>query len=136
MANADESEPGTFEDRVIMEEDPFSLIEAMTLMGYTIGAENGWILVRGEYPRSYDRLRKAIAKARAAGYLGRHILGRQGFHLTLKFAWERGRIFAVKRRRCLKPLRANGAFRASSRLIRPAAACSTSPPPSTMWKRW
>ncbi len=84
VANADESEPGTFKDRVIMEEDPFSLIEAMTLMGYTIGAENGWILVRGEYPRSYDRLRKAIAKARAAGYLGRHILGRQGFHFDIE----------------------------------------------------
>ena len=84
VANADESEPGTFKDRTIMEEDPFSLIEAMTLMGYTIGAENGWILVRGEYPRSYNRLSKAIAKARKAGYLGRNIMGHDGFHFDIE----------------------------------------------------
>ncbi len=82
--NADESEPGTFKDRTIMEEDPFSLIEAATLMAYAVGAENGWILVRGEYPRSYRRLRKAIKKARAAGYLGRNILGREGFHFDIE----------------------------------------------------
>jgi NADH-quinone oxidoreductase subunit F len=84
VANADESEPGTFKDRTIMEEDPFSLIEAMTLMGYTIGAENGWILVRGEYPRSFARLSKAIDKARAAGYLGQNILGYDGFHFDIE----------------------------------------------------
>lgn len=84
VVNADESEPGTFKDRTIMEEDPFSLIEAMTLMAYAVGAENGWILVRGEYPRSYGRLQKAIAKARAAGYLGRNILGRDGFHFDIE----------------------------------------------------
>ena len=49
IANADESEPGTFKDRVLMENDPFSLVEAMTLAGYAIGAENGWIFVRSEY---------------------------------------------------------------------------------------
>ena len=58
IANADESEPGTFKDRVLMENDPFSLIEAMTLAGYAIGAENGWIFVRGEYPRAMMRLPK------------------------------------------------------------------------------
>ena len=83
VVNADESEPGTFKDRTIMEEDPFSLIEAATLMAYAIGAENGWILVRGEYPRSYSRLQKAIVKARAAGYLGRNILGHDGFHFDI-----------------------------------------------------
>ena len=84
VVNADESEPGTFKDRTIMEEDPFNLIEATTLMAYAVGAENGWILVRGEYPRSYRRLQKAIAKARAAGYLGRNILGRDGFHFDIE----------------------------------------------------
>ena len=84
VVNADESEPGTFKDRTIMEEDPFSLIEATTLMAYAVGAENGWILVRGEYPRSCRRLKKAIAKARAAGYLGRNIFGREGFHFDIE----------------------------------------------------
>ncbi len=84
VVNADESEPGTFKDRTIMEGDPFSLIEAATLIGYIVGAENGWILIRGEYPRSFRRLQAAIAAARSAGYLGRDILGREGFHFDIE----------------------------------------------------
>lgn len=84
IANADESEPGTFKDRVLMEQDPFSLVEAMLIAGYTAGAENGWIFVRGEYPRSHKRLQQAIAQARAAGYLGRNILGRDDFHFDIE----------------------------------------------------
>jgi len=83
VINADESEPGTFKDRTIMDEDPFSVIEAATLVAYAAGVENGWIFVRGEYPRSYERLQKAIEKARAAGYLGRNIMGHDGFHFDI-----------------------------------------------------
>lgn len=75
VVNADESEPGTFKDRGLMEEDPFALIEAMTIAAHAVGAENGWVFVRGEYPRSFGRLQNAIAQARAAGYLGENILG-------------------------------------------------------------
>ena len=75
VVNADESEPGTFKDRTIMEEDPFSLIESMVIAAHAVGAENGWIFVRGEYPRSVARLRNAVEKSRAAGYLGDNILG-------------------------------------------------------------
>ncbi len=84
VANADESEPGTFKDRVLMEQDPFSLIESMTVAAYTIGAENGWIFLRGEYPRCYKRLQNAIEKAREAGCLGRNILGRRGFNFDIE----------------------------------------------------
>ena len=84
VANADESEPGTFKDRALMEQDPFSLIEAMTIAGYTVGAENGWIFLRGEYPRCYARLKNAIEKAREAGYLGHNILGRRGFNFDIE----------------------------------------------------
>ncbi|HRO90190.1 MAG TPA: NAD(P)H-dependent oxidoreductase subunit E [Promineifilum sp.] len=84
VANADESEPGTFKDRALMEQDPFSLIESMTVAAYTIGAENGWIFLRGEYPRCYKRLQNAIEKAREAGYLGRNILGRRGFNFDIE----------------------------------------------------
>lgn len=90
IANADESEPGTFKDRVLMENDPFSLIEAMTLAGYAVGAENGWIFVRGEYPRSYKRLREAVEKAREAGYLGENILGHAGFHFDIELRLSAG----------------------------------------------
>ena len=84
VANVDESEPGTFKDRALIDGDPFSLIEAMTMAAYAVGAENGWIFIRGEYPRSYERLRNAVRKAREAGYLGRNILGKEGFHFDIE----------------------------------------------------
>ncbi len=84
IVNADESEPGTFKDRCLMEEDPFAVIESATLAGYAVGAENGWIFVRGEYPRSYARLQHAVGEARQAGLLGRNILGKSGFHFDIE----------------------------------------------------
>ncbi len=84
VANVDESEPGTFKDRALIDGDPFSLIEAMTIAAYTVGAENGWIFVRGEYPRSFERLSHAVDMARAAGYLGHNILGQEGFHFDIE----------------------------------------------------
>lgn len=84
VVNADESEPGTFKDRYLLEDDPFSLIEATTLAGYAVGAENGWIFVRGEYPRAFARLNKVVEKARAAGYLGRNVLGHLDFHFDIE----------------------------------------------------
>jgi NADH-quinone oxidoreductase subunit F len=76
VCNADESEPGTFKDRVIMEEDPFSLIEALTIAGFACGAERGFIYIRGEYPEATRRLQNAIDRARARGFLGVNIMGR------------------------------------------------------------
>jgi NADH-quinone oxidoreductase subunit F len=78
VCNADESEPGTFKDRVLMEEDPYALIEALTIMGYTCGAEQGFIYIRGEYPLAEARLRHAVAEARARGFLGTDVMG-EGF---------------------------------------------------------
>jgi NADH-quinone oxidoreductase subunit F len=76
ICNADESEPGTFKDRVIMEGDPFSLIEAMTIAAYAAGCERGYIYIRGEYPLAQRRLELALEQARARGLLGDDILGR------------------------------------------------------------
>ena len=70
VCNADESEPGTFKDRVLMEGDPFALVEAMTIAAYAAGCEHAYIYVRGEYPLAARRLEGAIAQARAAGLLG------------------------------------------------------------------
>ena len=75
VCNADESEPGTFKDRVLMEEDPFALVEAMTIAGTTVGAEHGFIYLRGEYPLARARLAGAIAAAYARGLLGADLLG-------------------------------------------------------------
>ncbi len=84
VVNADESEPGTFKDRVLLEDDPFSIIEAVTIAGYAAGAEQGWIFVRGEYPRAFARLEAAVRQARAAGFLGQDILGKTGFHFDIE----------------------------------------------------
>jgi NADH-quinone oxidoreductase subunit F len=75
VCNADESEPGTFKDRAILEGDPFALIESMTIAGYAIGAERGYIYLRGEYPRAFRMLRNAIERARERRFLGADILG-------------------------------------------------------------
>lgn len=75
VANCDESEPGTFKDRIVMENDPFSLVEAMTIAAVTTGAENGWVYIRGEYPLATARVENAISEARAAGMLGPDVAG-------------------------------------------------------------
>jgi NADH-quinone oxidoreductase subunit F len=83
VCNADESEPGTFKDRVVMEGDPFSLVEAMTIAGFAMAAEKGYIYLRGEYPLAKQRLENAIAKARARGFLGDDVMG-AGFRFDLE----------------------------------------------------
>jgi len=75
VANADESEPGTFKDRVLMESDPFALVEAMTIAAFATGCEHGYVYVRAEYPLAHERLENAFTQARAAGLLGRDVLG-------------------------------------------------------------
>lgn len=76
ICNADESEPGTFKDRVLMEGDPFAILEGMTIAAFAVNAKKGYIYIRGEYPLAARRLRKAIEAARAQNFLGRNILGR------------------------------------------------------------
>jgi len=75
VCNADESEPGTFKDRLLIEGDPHQLLEGMALAGYAIGAHEGYIYVRGEYTGPATLLKQAIRDAEAAGYLGHDILG-------------------------------------------------------------
>ena len=75
VANADEMEPGTFKDRVLMEFDPHQLIEGMILSAYTIQADIGYIFIRSDYYVAAARLKEAIATSRAKGYLGERILG-------------------------------------------------------------
>ncbi|NLG85140.1 MAG: NADH-quinone oxidoreductase subunit NuoF [Firmicutes bacterium] len=75
VCNADEGEPGTFKDRLILEGDPHSVLEGMIIAGYAVGATRGFIYIRGEYRQSIARMAKAIARAREMGLLGRNILG-------------------------------------------------------------
>ena len=83
VCNADESEPGTFKDRALMEEDPFALVEAMTIEGFATGSQRGFLYVRAEYPLAAERMEDALATARATGHLGDDILG-SGFGFDIE----------------------------------------------------
>ena len=82
ICNADESEPGTFKDRILMEGDPFAILEGMTIAAFAVGATKGYIYIRGEYPFAARQLEKAIHAARAQSFLGSSILGR-GFSFDI-----------------------------------------------------
>ncbi|SDB03944.1 NADH-quinone oxidoreductase subunit F [Ruminococcaceae bacterium FB2012] len=81
--NADEGDPGAFMDRSILEGDPHAVLEAMTIAGYAIGAHQGYIYVRAEYPIAVERLKIAIAQAREYGFLGKNIFG-SGFDFDIE----------------------------------------------------
>ena len=83
IANGDESEPGTFKDRLLMEGDPFAVVEAMTIYGFATGSTRGYIYVRGEYPTAEKRLRDATVMAAKTGLLGTDVAG-AGFDFDLE----------------------------------------------------
>ncbi len=84
ICNADEGEPGTVKDRVLMEGDPHQVIEGVVIGAYAIGASKGFVYVRGEYRKSIETMNKAIADAEKKGFLGKDILGSQfGFELNI-----------------------------------------------------
>ncbi len=84
VCNADESEPGTFKDRIVLEGDPHLIIEAMAIAGYALGADEGYIYIRGEYGLAFRRLEKAILQAKEFGFLGNHVFGTDfNFHLHI-----------------------------------------------------
>jgi NADH:ubiquinone oxidoreductase subunit F (NADH-binding)/(2Fe-2S) ferredoxin len=83
ICNADEGDPGAFQDRSVIEGNPHSLIEGMTIAGYAIGARYGIIYVRAEYPLAVKRLKIAISEAQDKGFIGSNILGKE-FHFNLQ----------------------------------------------------
>ena len=89
VCNADEGDPGAFMDRSIMEGDPHSIIEAMAICGYAIGATKGLVYIRAEYPLAIERLQIALAQARENGLLGTDILG-SGFDFDIELRYGAG----------------------------------------------
>ena len=89
ICNADEGDPGAFMDRSIMEGDPHSIVEAMAICGYAIGATHGLVYIRAEYPLAIHRLQIAIAQAREYGLLGKDILG-TGFDFDIELRYGAG----------------------------------------------
>ena len=89
ICNADEGDPGAFMDRSILEGDPYSVIEAMAIAGYAIGADEGNVYIRAEYPLAIERLSLAIAQTRKLGLLGKNILG-TGFSFDIHIKYGAG----------------------------------------------
>ncbi|EFQ22683.1 NAD(P)-dependent iron-only hydrogenase diaphorase component flavoprotein [Aminomonas paucivorans DSM 12260] len=89
ICNADEGDPGAFMDRSILEGDPHSVVEAMAICGYAIGASKGMVYIRAEYPLAVERLQKAIVAAREIGLLGKDILG-TGFDFDIELRYGAG----------------------------------------------
>jgi len=84
VCNADESEPGTFKDRIVLEGDPHVVLESMALAGYAVGADEGYIYIRGEYGLAYKRLKHAIEQAEEFGFLGKNIFNSNfNFHIHM-----------------------------------------------------
>ena len=75
VCNADESEPGTFKDRILLERDPFAVLEALTIAGLATGSERGYVYIRGEYPEAAEGMRWAVVEARRQGLLGPSVMG-------------------------------------------------------------
>ena len=89
VCNADEGDPGAFMDRSLLEGDPNSVLEAMAIAGYAVGASQGYIYIRAEYPLAIDRLKIAIAQAEETGVLGDNILG-TGFNFKIELKYGAG----------------------------------------------
>lgn len=89
VCNADEGDPGAFMDRSILEGDPHSVLEAMAIIGYCIGADEGYIYIRAEYPLAIARLKTALNKAREYGLLGEDIMG-SGFNFDIGLKYGAG----------------------------------------------
>ncbi|HPM02443.1 MAG TPA: NAD(P)H-dependent oxidoreductase subunit E, partial [Candidatus Cloacimonadota bacterium] len=89
VCNADEGDPGAFMDRSLLEGDPHKVIEGMAIAAYAVGAQEGYVYVRAEYPLAIQRLKEAIAQAMEVGFLGENIMGK-GFNFTLKIAQGAG----------------------------------------------
>ncbi|HQB62677.1 MAG TPA: NADH-quinone oxidoreductase subunit J/K, partial [Spirochaetota bacterium] len=86
ICNADEGDPGAFMDRAVLEGDTHSVLEAMTIAGYSVGADKGIIYIRAEYPLAIERIKKAIEISKEYGFLGKNILGTEfSFDIELKY---------------------------------------------------
>ena len=114
--NADEGDPGAFMDRSVLEGDPFSVLEAMTIAGYAVGAHQGYIYVRAEYPIAVKRLEVAIGQAKEYGLLGKNIF-ESGFDFDLELRLGPAPSSAARRPPSCAPSRATGA---SPRPARPS----------------
>jgi len=127
ICNADEGEPGTFKDRLILEGDPHKLIEGMILAGYAVGAHKGYVYIRGEYVLSIARMERAIAQAREYGLLGEDIL-ESGYSFDLEVRPGAGAYVCGEETSLIESLEESVAGPASAPPTPSPTACGGSPP--------
>ena len=135
ICNADESEPGTFKDRVVIEGDPYSLIEAMTIAGYATGCEHGYVYLRGEYPQAHAHPRRGARRGAPARLPRRPTCSARASRSTSRSARAAAPTSAARRRRSSTRSRASAASRARSRRSPSSRACSASRRSSTTSRR-
>ena len=109
VCNADESEPGTFKDRILMEQDPQRTIEGMIIAAHAVGAMHGYIYVRGEYPRAFKIMSEAVDEARRAGLLGGQILG-SSFQFEIELRLGAGAYICGEETALLESIEGNRGF--------------------------
>ena len=126
VCNADEGDSGTFADRLLMEGDPYRLIEGMTIAGLATGATKGYVYLRSEYPIAADIFQAALDAVYADGVLGTNILGSGKSASTSSYSSAPAPISAARKHRCSRASKASAAKSAPSRRCRPSPACSAS----------
>ena len=135
VCNADESEPGTFKDRVLIEGDPFALIESMTIAGFATGCAHGWVYLRGEYPRALDTLAGGARRGAPPAATSATTSSDPGSRSTSRCSAAPAPTSAARRRRSSTRSRGSAASRATSRRSRSRSGCSASRRSSTTSRR-
>ncbi len=135
ICNADEGDPGAFMDRSVLEGDPHSVIEAMAIAGYAIGANMGYVYCRAEYPIAVQRLQIAIDQARENGLLGEHIFGSE-FSFDMEIRQGAGAFVCGEETALMESIEGRRGEPRPSLRSRPIKAYLASLRSSTMWKRW
>ena len=136
VCNADEGEPGTNKDRVLLTTDPNSIFEGMAIAAKAIGAHKGFIYLRAEYSYIFPVLQELLANAKSAGCLGEGSSSAAASPLTLNCTPALALTSAAKKPRSLNPLKATEVSPATARRSLAPRACSANLPFSTMWKPW
>ena len=129
--NFDEGDSGTFADRMVVEGDPFTLVEGMTIAAHAVGASEGYVYVRSEYPHAVAALRRAVDAAYTHGYLGQDILGSGPLLRPPRAGRAPAPTSAARSPRCSRASRAGAARCAPSRRSPRSRACGAGRPPST-----
>ena len=134
ICNADEGDSGAFMDRTVLESDPHRVLEGMALAGYAVGATEGYIYVRGEYPLAITRLEKAIRQAKRMGILGQNVCGSQ-FNFNIEIRIGAGAFVCGEETALIASIEGKRGTPRPRPPIRLNLACGHIPPSSTTWKR-